>query len=242
MSVLKRKKEIEIKYASKEPVDFYLYKTTTTPNITSQATIWDVALTVDSIANIIDWQAITIYEGAKMFQSIIISSTWTTINIASWLDFAFTTSAIVEIWDWNMAVDWTTPVEFSIKAPPLANIKVTQTNISMLWSSVMDNWKFWSLIQLSKGINFRTVNWLHKNLATVVNNTWFSEIGFKNQYADKAPAWKYWFESKRDILSSNWTVLKLVWKENSKYLIIVQDDLTGLDNFACTINWHLFSN
>ncbi len=232
--------EVLVTYPVKTPADYYLYQTVATPTISSSTNIDDVVLNVVSSAGVVVDQAITIYEGVNMFQSLVTGITGTTITISSPLDFAFTTLALVECGDWNLAVDGSiTPQVYKIKIPTITTAHIHTVNISILDSSDMDDSTFGGLPQLTNGILFRFVDTIEKNLALIVNNIGFWESGFDTNYADKAPAGQYGFKARRDIWKANGTVLQLIGSTNDEFQIHVRDDLTGLDLLACTINGHM---
>jgi len=136
-----------------------------------------------------------------------------------------------------MAVDGTTPQIFSIKAPPNATVDIHTINCSMLNTTAMDDGTFGGINQLTNGIILKFIDGFTKNLALIVNNLGFWEIGFSTEYSTKAPAGKYGFKARRHIPIVNGSVLRV--KENSEFQIEIQDDLTGLDFMAMTIDGHV---
>lgn len=232
-----------VEYAHTLPADYYLYRTVATPSITASATIGDKTLTVDSITNVAVGDAITIYEDETMFQTVIAGASGTTITLQSGVDYAFTSSATVECGEWNLNVDGsTTPVVFSIKAPPSVDMDIHTVNVSMLDSTDMDDGKFGGASALTNGIVFNYIDGITKNLALIVNNIGFWEIGFSVTYASKAPAGQYGMTARRVITEVNGTTLYLEKGGSAKFQLIVNDDLTGLDTFAVTVNGHLDSH
>lgn len=229
-------------YKDDIPADYYLYQTIVTPTITSDMTIGDTVVNVDDTTGIVVGHAITFYENISMYQSIVKATTATTITLSSPIDYAFTTAALVETGLWNMAVDGSvTPQTFKIKAPQLSDIHIHTINCSILSSDpyVMDDGKFGGITALTNGTIFKFINGITKNLALVVNNLGFWEIGFSTSYADKAPSGQYGFKARRDLPSINGIILALTYSDSAEFQIIIQDDLTDLDLFACTINGHM---
>lgn len=220
-----------------EPADYYLYQTVFTPVLTSDAVIGDKVLNVDSTVGAVVGQAVTLYEGERMHQNILISSTANTITIASCIDYAYTTSALIEVGTWNMAVNGSiTAQTFKIKAPTGRDIHIHTINCSILDSTAMDDGLFGGIAQLTKGMVWRFVNGFTKHLAVIVNNLGFWEIGFSSSYSDKAPAGQYGFRARRDIEGINGVIIML--ENNAEFQVIIQDDLTDLDLVAVTINGH----
>jgi len=222
------------------PIDLYLYKTEQTPSITVNTSIDDETLTVDSTTGIITGNVITIFEGARIFQTIVSAATGTTITLQAPLDFAFTTAASIETGIWNMAVDGSSTTQiFSVKPPPLINFDIYQINVSMLDSSDMDDGKFGGVAALTKGLIFKFKNSITKHLAVIVNNLGFYEIGFTIEYSSKAPAGQYGFRARREIKTANGTTIQVEGELSDAFQVAVRDKLDDLDLLAVIINGHL---
>lgn len=222
---------------SYEPADLYLYQTVISPTITANVTLDDIVITVNDTTGATNGDVITFYEGIRFFQSIVKSFTATTITIQSPIDFAYTTDALVDIGIWNMAVNGSSITQiFSIKSPQLASLNIHTINCTMLDSSDMDDGKFGGIAQLTNGIIFKLVDGIKKNLALVVNNLGFYEIGFSTAYSAKAPAGKYGFRARRYIPEINGVILKLSHADDAEFQVHIQDDLTDLDLVTFTVN------
>lgn len=222
------------------PSDLYLYQLVVTPTITVTVVLHSKTITVDSNSGVINGHAITIYEGRRVFQSIIQSSTATSITVASPIDHEFTSSATVETGIWNMAVDGSvTSQEFCVK-PPLADcdLCIHQVNIDITDGTAMDSAKFGGIPALTNGLVMQYLTDYHKHLSVIVNNMGFWEYGFRTEYDDKAPAGVFGFRAKKLLMESNGTSYLLKKSENGFFKLIVQDDLTGLTLMACCINGH----
>lgn len=225
-------------YAEDFPVDYYLYQTVAIPVISTTTTIDDEIITVVSSTGVIAGHVITIYEDTKMFQSLVTAATATTISIASPIDFEFTEAALVETGLWSMNVDGSSVTQiFSIKAPPSATIHIQTIGCSMLSATDMDDGKFGGIAALDNGILFRSINGVTKNLAVIVNNIGFWEIGFDVDYSVKAPAGSYGLRARRYIPEVNGIVITLE-SGSSEFQIHIRDDLTDLDLFACVLSGH----
>lgn len=225
------------------PADYYLYKLVTTQTITSNVTIGDTVINVADTTGVVVGHAITFYEGQFMYQSIVKATTGTSITLSSPIDFAYTTAAIVETGLWNMAVDGSsTPQIFYIKSPPAASIHIHTINCSMLDSTAMDDGLFGGIPALTNGIIFKFVNTIVKNLALIVNNLGFWEIGFTTDYSLKAPSGQYGFKARRFVPDINGTAVFLTFVDHAQFQVIIQDNLTDLDLLSCTINGHMVTD
>lgn len=232
--------QISIKDQFTDSVDLYAHIDKALPLITADTNLYDESITVDSITNVNAGDVIIIYEGCRFYQSLVLSAAVLDINLASPLDFAFTTAAIVHVGAWNLAVDGSiTPQIAHIVVPSLCKFNIYQLNISIIDNVVMDSAKFGGIAALTNGILFRVVNGTIKNLPLVVNNIGFSEQGCDINYDDKAPAGVYGFQAKKNYPRVNGTSLRLNGDTNDKFECIIRDDLTDLTMFNISINGHV---
>lgn len=221
----------------KIPADFYLYNKIVDLTITSAVAIDDLIINTSSTVGLTNGDVITFYEGSWIFQNIVKSFTANTVTLNTKIDYAFTTSAIVETGAWNMAVNGSvTPQVFSFKAPITGIINVHTINVSMLDASDMDDGKYGGLTQLANGVDWRFVDGVTKHLAVIVNNLGFKEIGFDLDYTTKAPAGQYGLHARRYINKINGTILYL--SGDGTFEVHINDDLTGLLLHTVTINGH----
>jgi len=227
-------------YKADIPVNYYLYQAAATPTITSSTAVDDYTINVDDTTGVSAGDAITIFEGVNIFQSIVISTTGTSITFASPIDNIFTSSAILETGSWNLNVNGSvTPQIFSFRALTTSNIHIHSINCTMLDASAMDDGLFGGLTALTNGVVFRLKDGYTKNTALITNNLGFIEQGFDLTYASKAPAGQYGLRTKKVIPDVGGIIYELDATENGEFQVIIQDDLTGLDQFACTINGYI---
>lgn len=220
--------------------NYYLYRVDATPTLTAPAAADATTLTVDSITGVSAGDAITMYEDSHIFQSLVLSAVSSTITIASPIDIAFTTSAIVEVGPWSMNVDGSvTPQVFKIMAPPDKDFHVHSLNGTMLDQSAMDDALFGGLPALTNGIVYQYSNSFNKAFALIVNNTGFYEYGFNIEYASKAPSGYYGFRFRVDINEKTGSNVKLEKNGAAELQLIVRDNLTGLDKLTSVVNGFL---
>lgn len=222
------------------PADYYLYSLSATVTLTSLVSINDRIINVVDTTGVLVGDAITFYENSNMFQSIVRAVTATTITLGSGIDADYTTGALIETGSWNMAVDGSIiPQVFYIKAPQTAGVEIHTVNLTILDSSPMDDGLFGGIPALSNGIIYRYENGVTKNLVLVFNNLGFYEIGFSPEYSAKAPAGQYGLRVRRKIPDVNGAVLYLEPGGDAQFQLIVQDDLTELNQMTSTINGHM---
>jgi len=232
--------QVEIQDQYTESVDLYAHIDKVNPSITVDTTLYDESIVVDSIASVAPGDVILICEGNRFYQSIVASAAVLTINLASPLDFAFTTAAIVHIGTWNLAVDGSGTTQIAHILPPTtAEIDIYQINVSITDNVDMDSAKFGGIAALTNGILFRVVNSTIKNLPLVVNNIGFSEQGFNIQYDPKAPAGVYGFQAKKNYHEINGISIRLDGSTNDEFQCLIRDDLTDLTLFDITVNGHI---
>jgi hypothetical protein len=222
------------------PTNNYLHRIDVTLTLTSGIAVGDTVINVGSSTGVVAGEAITIYEGKRMSQFIVAGTTATTITINPSSDFAYTTAALVESGPWNMAVDGSvTPQIFTIKCPPSGRFYIHAFNHTILDQSVMDDAKFGGLTALTNGIVVRRTNGGTKNLSIIVNNTGFYEFGYDTSYSAKAPAGYYGFKARKDLGQVNGITGLLKGADDDEFQLIVNDDLTGLDQFTCNIHGYI---
>jgi len=224
------------------PCDMYMYFAEYTPSLSVSVSKGDKQLTVDDTTGISAGDVITIYEDCWIFQNLVnsvIDGTHLTLKVG--VDYDFTTDCEIEVGSWNAGgLDGSgTTKKFYIKAPPSGNYVIRTLNVSMLDSSDMDDGMFGGLSELTNGIQFAIDNGFSKNLALVVNNLGFWEIGFDCVYSSKAPSGQYGFKARRDILGVNGVDVILEAGTTAEFQVFINDDLDGLDLLDFVVNGHL---
>lgn len=225
-----------------DSVDLYLHLDEAQPSITATASLDDTTLTVNSVAGVSAGDAITVYEGDRFFQSLVVSAVGTTITLASPLDYGFGPTAQLRVGAWNFNVDGsTTPVKAAIWAPPAAQFDLHSVQVTMTSTTVMDSAKFGGIAALTNGVLFRIVDGVTKNLPLIVNNTGFHEIGFSLVYDEKAPAGVYGLRASKNYCEVNGRSVKLGCCSSDELQFWIRDDLTGLDLLSVAVNGHILS-
>ena len=98
--------------------NLYLCSVLAQTTLASNAVLNANTVTVTSATNISAGKVINIYQGFRIYQSLVTNVNGTIITLASPLDFAFTSGANVCVGDWNVNQNGaTTPVIFKIGPP-----------------------------------------------------------------------------------------------------------------------------
>jgi len=237
--VVKDKKAIRINAAetTNETVDLYLTIDVITPNITVNTAIDDKAITVNSAVGAVAGHAVTITEGSRHFQTIIKSVVGNVLNLASGLDYAYTTAARVRVGLWNLNANGSVTNRLAyIEAPPNAILELHEFRISISDDTAMDSSKFGGITALTNGIVFRVTDGMKKNGPLIVNNIGFAEQGFVTQYDDKAPTGLYGIRAVRNLKTTSGTVLHIDGSDSGTVVLRIQDNLTGLSQMTCTVS------
>lgn len=223
-----------------QPANYYLYRLDASPVLTAPVSQDDKVINVVSSTGVTAGEAITFYEGKKMSQCIVVSTTATTITVTPGLDFEYSVSATVESGPWNMAVDGSvTPQVFKVSPPPNAMYNIHSFNNTILDNAVMDDAKFGGLVALTNGVLVRRKNGGTKNLSIIVNNTGFYEFGYDIEYSNKAPAGLYGFRARKNLTEVNGITGILYGKDDDEFQVIINDNLTGLNQFTCNLHGYI---
>lgn len=139
----------------------------------------------------------------------------------------------------NMNVNGSvTPQIFSIRAGMIPT-DFTQFIITMTSTSAMDDGKFGSLAELSRGLVFRIIDSFHKTIFCFKRNGCIAQYSFNTKYPDKSPSGTYAFNANLIFngLENRGVVLRI--KDTDVIQFVVQDDLTGLSSLKISAIGHL---
>ncbi len=232
--------EVSVQDAYNTLFNLYAQLDTVNPVITVDTALDDTVITIDDNTGIVDGDAITITEGTAFYQSLVQSSTDTTITLASPLDYAFTTAATVSVGTWNMAVDGSSTSQVFCITPP-AGIKydIVSINISITDNTTMDGITFGGITQLTNGIVLRTVDGITKNHFVIVNNIGFDEHGYSVVYDPKPPTGSFRVRARKILPVTNGAVIRLNGDTGDALCLIVRDDLSDLTLMSLAVSGHI---
>ena len=221
--------------------NLYLCSQLAETTLASNATLNGNTIVVTNATGFATGKAINISQGNRIFQSLITNVTGTTITLASPLDYAFTTGAIVETGNWNLNQNGSvTPVIFKIKPPSGVKFHITAISITITDDGTMDDSKFGSLAALANGIVCRRVNGNIANFFLITNNRGFYQTGYDYQYNDRAGGTgAYGFLARKKIREVNGNIISLNGATDDELQIIVRDNLTGLTEFTVQAHGHI---
>lgn len=221
---------------------YYLHTLDEETALDGDHNIGDESVTVDSTVGSSVGDAITIFDGARVFQSIITAiPDGTTYDLASPLDFAYPADSTVEVGQWNGAVDGSvTPVAFRIHPPSGVEWDIYSIRTTILATASMAPDQFGSITGLTNGVIYRVTNGIHKNHSLVTNNNGYFEQGWDVDYDSRIFGTDS-FRASKDVRTYNGVSLRFS-AVNDTFEVIVRDNLTALDQYVNVIAGHVVTD
>lgn len=228
-----------------EPVCLYLHATTAEPVLTSEISIDDVVFAIDDNTDIVDGDAITLHDGTKFYQSLVVSSTVNSVTVATPFDKVFTVAGTsIHIGSWNMAVNGSvTPQTFSIHPPPDVDFDIYTITISALDELGMDSTTFLGIVDgITNGFLLRAVNGTIKNMGLFINNLGFEEFGYSLIFPPINKKSEYGMVARKNIRETNGVSIRLEGGAEDTIKAIVRDDLSSQSLLAVIMNGHVVTD
>lgn len=220
-----------------EVIDIFMCQLLNTVTLASNATLDSRTITLVAGHGVVAGNTICLKEGSHFSQMDVLSVNVNVITFDTPLDFGYTTAAIAQRTTKNMAVNGSlTPQVFRITPVGLTvKFDITKIIFHIEDNAVMDTHKFGGITALTNGVIFRKKDGIYKNIFNIKSNGDFAHHNDTLEYDDKAPAGVYGLRSIRNIAGQNndGVVIRLDPASNDELQIIIQDDLTGIDEFHC---------
>jgi hypothetical protein len=181
----------------------------------------------------------------RFLQADVLSVAGDAVTIDTPLDYPFTTAAMVCRQDTNMAVDGSgEPVTFSIRPQESTQWDITRVIFYIQSGSnpAMNDQLFGNLTALTNGIVLRKHNEDVHNIFNVKKNGEFRLRNFDAVYVDTVRGGgSQSFSSRRTFggQEKNGVVVRLTGANNDELQVIVQDDLSSLQDFKVIAQGHL---
>lgn len=225
-------------------LDFYLINQEGTFTLDGTATKDTNSFDADPGHGISTGDIIELYEETQFFQAIVLNVVTNTITIDSLLDFAFTDLAVGLRGVNAMNVDGSTPVIFRVTPKSLRDGQewdITRVLIHIQDGTAMDDARFGGLTALTNGVLLRNKNGITQNIFNVKSNSEWALRAFDVVYADRAPAGSFGLRIRRTFggQAKTGVTIRLTATNNDEFQIIIQDDLTGLEQFHAVAQGHL---
>lgn len=241
--------DVNIQDQTTEIIDLHLSRLVQAIVIVTNASLSDTVITVSSVGTPVAGNLVCLKEGSKVFQSYILSvaanaSNWD-LTLDSPLDYAFTTAGGCSERSTNMAVNGSvTPVEFEI-SPATLNSDVEWDIVRIIGqiidSTSMDDTTFGGIVGgLTNGCVLRYEDGEEKNIFNIKTNGEIALRMYDTAYADKRPSGSFGFKFRRTFggQGKNGVVIRLTAIHGDSLKLIIQDDLTGLDDFYIVAQGH----
>lgn len=237
-----------------EIVDLYLSRLIDTVALINSTILDDTTIYIETtgstpvVGNIVCLKEGSAFYQAEVLTVTLIAGNQYTITLDSPLDYAFTTLGGCSVRSTNLAVDGSvTPIEFILSPANLSDgieWDITRMIIHIQGSSAMDDGLFGDIPSLAKGIVFRVVNGITKNIFNAKNNGDFAEHAYDREYSSKAPAGKTSVTIRRSFsgFDKNGVTVRLKAVSRDKYVALVQDNLSALDHMHVVAQGHVVTN
>lgn len=228
-----------------EGFSFFLTQELANTTLTNNASKGDLTINVTNATGCIVFDAINIYDNESYFQSLILSTTATSITMNSELDNDFDISnTYVECAEWDLSTSdgSITPEFFKISPPTNRTWHIVSTAINILDDSPMDDSRFGGGPALTNGISGRVTDGYSKDLFLIYNNNGFFLRGFDKSYQDKAPAGLYGLNAILFLRDVYGIVVELDGSTRDVWEAVNRDDLTTQEEIGITVNGHYVTN
>lgn len=224
-------------------ISLYLGELLDTATVLTGVTIDDESIDIETTGvTPVATNFIFLREGIHYYQAEIdtvtpIAGNQYTLDVAMPFDFAFTTSATVDLQNVDMDVNGSsTPVEFELTAKDndLFAFDITRMMISMVLATAGDDGLFGDLAALTNGTYFRVDNGITNNLYNAKDNSDFAQEGFDATYVSRSGGGGSFGMRARITFNGGdkrGVVKRLKFATSDKFTGTVRDNLTTLNKF-----------
>lgn len=239
---------VNIQDQTSEVFSFFLRKKVNNITLANPTVIDSRTITLAPWHWVLVWEAIVLKQWISYYQWWVLTVAGNTITLDNPLDFEFQTTAIAERCIINMTVDWSvTPQIFYTTPAWLSGVKIDITRIHF---HIEDNTKadgstFGWIPKLTRWVVVRQKDGKYKNYMNIKSNGDFGHYTDEIRI-DSAATWAGTynvFATKKFAGQENHgVVVRLSWDLNDELQVIIQDDLTWLQEMHVTAMWHIVTN
>lgn len=237
---------VSIKDQTTRSIDFLFGRIDNLTITTSQANIEDRTLTLSSTTGFVDGTVVGVFDAddPNVFYlgTQIGAPVGNVITLDTPIDQTLVSGSSVASTTTNMAVDGSSVTQ-KFQIGPVGPgstqiVDITRIMGNILDSSTMDDGKFGGLPALTNGVVLRLNNSVIQNIWNVKKNADLKLICHNFTYSDKAPGGQFGCNWRNTYAgqSSHGVVIELLPGDFLE--ILVQDDLTGLDDFKMMAQGH----
>lgn len=250
---------ISIQDQHTEIVDLRLSKIISEINITKNTTIDDRFINITSnvlpsINDLVCFKEGTAFYQAEILSIISLGGNQYTIEVDKPLDFAFTTDGGCSIRDDDWAVDGSiTPQIYSVSPSGLYdNVSWDITRVILVClgdgttapDPIPDMSSFFTMDAITNGIVFRSVNGITKNLFNVKDNFHLVSETYDLTFYPASRFGLFAVTSRRSFsgFDKNGVTIRLEAITNDRFDLIIQDDLTDMEQCHAVVQGHVVKN
>lgn len=219
----------------------------TATTLAANTAIDDVAVTVTDSTSFVAGVYLGLFSGVsgeeRFFFAEVLSKAVDTLTLDTPLDFAFESGDPIIALTRDLDVDGSTaPVVFRLAGSGLVPIDVTRIMITMETSTTPDLALFGNITALTNGIVLRRVDGDTRNIWNIKRNMDFANLAYDLQFYSSIGQGADGLTCRYTFAGQDKHGVAIRLEEGESLDLIVQDNLTGINQFRIIAEGHLLQN